>query len=369
MSVANWASRVQLFLAARRFRPQRADYYEYLADLMVQTGGRKTLRDLFADDARRHGPDTVRGKLAAHWLARYQEGGGDLAATFQGSLPPDDILLIRVGQRAGAGALERAFVDLAKLTRLVDAARRTVVATTIVGVLAMLVALAGIAAVPLFTVPRLQQTFILPAEYLRPLTRQLYALADFIGAYALSSAAVLVTLAYLSVWSLHGLVGPLRRRLDEVGVWRLYRDFQGVRFLSALATVLRQRGNVTTSLRDALHLQASGAGRWLRWHIDAMLARIDAGEIGAGTFDTGVVDRDTYWYLRDMIDTRGLDDGLQRASERIERRTLGAVAKRAAMLRWLMLLTAVGVLMGLSFWHVAVVQEMKQALINFHAGR
>lgn len=369
MSPRHWPAAIALRIAAWRFRPDRADYYEYLADLMAQTGGRKTLRDLFADDAARHGPRTPRGRLAAHWLARYQESGGDLGVTFEDTLPEEDVLLIRVGQRAGAGAFEQALYDLAKLTRLVDEASRSFVATTLVGLLALLIALMAIAAVPLFTVPKLKQTFTLPPEYLYPLTRRLYALAAGIDAYALSVGVVLIAIAYLGVWSLRSLVGPLRQRLDEWAIWRLYRDLQGVRFLSSLATLLRRRGNVSTQLREALALQGAGAGPWLRWHVDAMLARVDAGQVGAATFDTGIVDADTFWYLRDMIDTRGLDDGLQRASDRIERRTLGRVARRAALLRWVLLLGALGMLMGLALWHVAVIQEMKSALTSFYAGR
>lgn len=369
MTPQHWPQTMRLAWAAWRFRPVRADYYEYLADLMAQTGGRKTLRDLFADDAIRHGPRTARGRLAAHWLARYQESGGDLGASFERTLPDEDVLLIRIGQRAGAGAFEQALYDLAKLTRLVDEARRSFVATTTVGLLAVLIALLAIAAIPLFTVPRLKQTFTLPTEYLYPLTRRLYGFADTIDAYALSAGIGLVAVVYLGVWSLHSLVGPLRQRLDRWAIWRLYRDLQGVRFLSSLATLLRRRGNVSTQLREALALQGAGAGPWLRWHVDAMLARVDAGQVGAATFDTGIVDAETFWYLRDMIDTRGLDDGLQRASDRIERRTLGLVARRAAFLRWVLLLGALGLLMSLALWHVAVIQEMKGALTSFYAGR
>ena len=59
-----------LRLDAWRFRPGRADYYEYLADLIEGTQGRKSLRDVFEDDARRYGVDTERGRLAGEWGGR-----------------------------------------------------------------------------------------------------------------------------------------------------------------------------------------------------------------------------------------------------------------------------------------------------------
>ena len=60
-----------LRLDALRFRALRADYYEYLADLVEGTQGRKSLRDIFDDDAHRYGRRTVRGRLSRYWAAAY----------------------------------------------------------------------------------------------------------------------------------------------------------------------------------------------------------------------------------------------------------------------------------------------------------
>src|SRR5690606_24449237 len=80
----------RLTLAAWRFRVLRADYYDYLADLMEGARGRKPLRDIFQDDARRYGPSTARGALCTHWLRAYEESGGDLFQAWHGTLPDED---------------------------------------------------------------------------------------------------------------------------------------------------------------------------------------------------------------------------------------------------------------------------------------
>ena len=83
-----------LRLDALRFRALRADYYEYLADLVEGTQGRKSLRDIFDDDAHRYGRRTVRGRLSRYWAAAYLEAGGDLGVAWSGTLPAEECLVL-----------------------------------------------------------------------------------------------------------------------------------------------------------------------------------------------------------------------------------------------------------------------------------
>src|SRR5690606_34368391 len=170
------------------------------------------------------------------------------------------------------------------------------------GVLALAVALGLLCAVPYFTVPRLQHVFQgLPSDYHGTLTRGLYALAEAVRRWLAFWVVLLAGGAGLFAWALPGWCGPWRSRLDRRFPWRLYRDFHAIRFLAMLAVLVRQRGNVDTRLRQALAAQAWHARAWLAWHIDEMLARVDRGLVGAETFDTGLFDRETAWFMADMI--------------------------------------------------------------------
>ena len=362
--------RLDLAWAALRFRAARADYYDYLADLMDGVRGRKTLRDIFHDDALRYGPGTARGMLCAYWLQAYQESGGDLYRTWHRTLPQDDLRLVRTAQQAGGGALQQTLRDLARAVRLTEQARRLLVATLAAACVALSVLAAMLAAVPLYTVPQLRRTFAtVPPEYYGPLSRALLRLADAVQANGLLLACAAGCLAWLVSWSLPNLTGALRSRLDALGIWRLYRDFHAIRFLALLAVLVRPRGAAAPRLREALQQQLHGASPWQAWHLERMLARIGSGTVGAATFDTGLIDRETWWFLADMIATRGMDAGMQCTRERLESHALQALALRARVLRWLLLSTALLCLLGLAFWHYGVVDEMRRALMNFHAGR
>lgn len=355
--------KLPLYWVARRFRAQRADYYEYLSVLLVSLDGRRSLHDVFEADARRYGARSARGRLSEHWAERFRESGGDLAQTFADTLPGDDIALMRAAQLAGAGALGPALADVARTVRLLERARAGVVGALSGALVAAVVLIIVLLAVPLQTVPSLQSAFSsVPPELWGPRTRVLFGLAQLVSDFLPGLLALAAVLVFVVAASLPHYIGAGRTWLDAWLWWRVYRDFHGIRFLALLATLVAPRGNVATPLRDALLAQLPGASRWKAWHLNRMLERVDDGMVGAQTFQTGLLDAQTYWFLDDMLAIHGVGAGLVRTRERIEGRLLGQILRRALALRWAALGTVLTALLGLVFWHYAVVDELRRAL-------
>ena len=134
----------QLGCAAWQFNAQRADYYDYLSDLIGATAGTKTLLNIFQDDARRYTTHSVRGRLSASWAERFPRAGGDLFSTWYGSFPLEDLVAIQAAQYAGAGALMQTLRQLSTVVRVSDAARQAFLQTILVGALSLIVALASV---------------------------------------------------------------------------------------------------------------------------------------------------------------------------------------------------------------------------------
>src|SRR5699024_4716864 len=106
-----------------------------------------------------------------------------------------------------------------------------------------------------------------------------------------------------------------------------------------------------------LQVQA-GAQPWLAAHVDIMLRRLERGHSGAHAFDTGLFTREQFWFLDDMVMSRGLGAGLMLSQDRLRRQILGAVARQAVVMRWTMLLACVAYVLGLVLWHYAVIDEL-----------
>ena len=360
---------LSLRLDALRFRAGRADYYEYLADLVEGTQGRKNLRDVFEDDARRHGEDTVRGRLSRHWAGMYLEAGGDLGAAWTDTLPSSECVLLSCVQEEG-GDLSAALRDVARAVRLASDAWLALVSAAAAGFAAAAVAFALLCAIPFFSVPRLQQVFqAVPAEEYGRLTRALFALSQGLRQWLALWLVLLLGLVLLCLWSLPRYTGAARPRLDRWLLWRLYRDFHAIRFLALLAVLVRQHGAADTRLRRALAVQARDTAPWMHAHLLDMLGRIDGGQTGPEIFGTGLLDADTWWYMADMMDCLGMEAGLAQVRLRVESRLLARVRRQASVLRWTLLLSSVAAVLGITLWHYAVIDELRQALTNFYASQ
>jgi len=357
------------WLDGRRFLSRRADYYEFLAALMEGAKGRHTLRDIFDRDARRYA-GTVRGRLARMWSRAYASSGGDLYATWHGSFPATELAIIRVAQISGNDALVRTLHDLAHALRLARRSRHILWVTLWSGVLSLCVLIATVLAVPLFTVPRLQQLFsTLPPEYRAGWTRALFEFSAAVASgWMPITAAIILAMGGL-FWSIPNLTGAFRRVLDRVSLWRIHRCIGALRFMSVLTVVLQRQSHSPTQLRTALTMMCAGASPWLRWHLDEMLEHIDHGLVGADTFDTGLLDRELYWYLQDMAEARGLVHALVLVRDRLDGHVLVHVARQAQTLRWMLLGSCVSGMLALGLWHYAVIDELRRSLMIFYASQ
>ncbi len=357
-------------LDAWRFRAGRADYYDYLSALMDGMQGRRTLLEIFQADARRYGQTTVRGRLSQRWAQDYPMRGGDLCLTWTGCFPANELGLIRVAQASGNTPLAHTLRDLSDVVRLVRQARDILTTTLWSAVLALAMLVTLVLAVPLFTVPHLRHTFsAVPPEYYAVLTQRLFGFATLVQGHWLFAAAFFLGAILLLLWSLPNLTGRIRHCLDRYSLWRIYRQVHAIGFLCVLTIVLKRPGAGSTQLRAALAMQKAGASDWALAHLDAMLARIDIGLVGADTFDTGLFDHDLFWFLSDMTMARGLGEGLTLTCGRLKSQVLAVVARQALVLRWGLLLSCVAGLLGLGLWHYAVIDELRRSLMFFYASQ
>ncbi len=355
---------------AWRFRQSRRHYYDYLGALLEGSGGTRTLKQIFADDARRHGMDSVRGRLSRQWLERFQAAGGDLYATWVGVFPEAELAVLRGAQLQGNDALVGTLGELSRVLSVLERAAGILRASLFAAVVAMAVMAATLLAMPWFTAPRLQATFsVIPSVYHGRTATALFEFAALIGNAWPLVTAVLCALPWLIGLSMGRYTGRLRGTLDRVGPWRIYRQIQALRFLSLLGVALGRDAHGATRLRMALSLQLAGATPWLSGHVEAMLACVESGRRGHDVFDTGLLDPPQLWFLDDMIAARGLVHGLRHCSVWVERHVLGTVARQAAAMRWCLLIAAVSGVLALALWHYAAIDDLRRALALFHASQ
>lgn len=355
-------------LAAWRFRRSRADYYQFLAQLMARDVARRTLLDVFEQDAWQHGARSVRGQLAAYWARRYAGSGADLIHAWRHTMPESDLQAISLAQQAGQDALVQTFRCLSSQIRLLRDSSRDFWQTVAVAVIASVVALLCLFVLPLWSVPRLLSAFSsVPSEYFGSAIHALVRWAELVEKFWAVYSLAITCLAALIVWSIYSLTGPIRDRIDGFGIWRLYRDWQAMRFLAMTATLLQALSEPGVSLRTVLISQQGFASRWLNMHLKRMLAQLDAGGDVLASLDTGLFAQEVRWRFIDTVRVHGLAQGLGAASGEISQLFRSQLNRRATMLRWLIMSAALACVLTVGWWHLSAIDQLRQGLAMFYS--
>lgn len=351
-------------LASIVFSSKRPDYYRYLAELLVATKGSKSLVDIFLADVDRY-KNSARGVLCAHWAQQFKNSGGSLVQTFQGTLPAGDVAVLRATQEGGGSSFDGALRDLADNAELMAKAKAIMAGLMITSLFTLATTLSIVIMIPSFTLPKIIENFdMMPVDHYPPSAKSLISFAGYIGDYWLILILGGSALLALIVWSLSNLVGRFRPAFDKYGlVWGLYRDFQSIQFMSLLAAMIRKRGNETVSLQFAIGAQLFGASRWKRYHLTKMLGMMtEHGDYSSAIFGTGIMSKQAHWYVADLIESRGMENGLQYVRQRLEENVLKKIRIQGIVLSWSLMILSLVVSGGLMLWHVQVVDDIRRAM-------
>jgi hypothetical protein len=352
--------------AALWFRPSRADYYQYLADLLKGTSGTLLLTSVFEADVERYGRGS-RGVLSAHWLDAFARHGGRVSHTFAGTLPAQDVLMIRVlEERDGPNVLEEGLKEMSANVLLGQQAMAIFYGALVKVGLPLMVVLGMLVMIPTFSVPELKINFagVPPANY-PPAAKELFALSDFLSSHAVLMVVGVAALVGGCIASLSRLRGPLRPYFDRFGmVWGIYRDLQAIRLLTSLALILKKRQDESGLLDEALAQLRVGAAPWLGYQIDAMRQGIADNLDDQDVFDVNIMDQKMTYYLQDLIVSKHLDEALVYIRPRLETSLLKTMAKRASRVSFvLMILAAFGGLYLVQM-HNEASSGLQQAMFN-----
>lgn len=350
-------------MASRSFAKSRADYYRFMADVLRNSKGKKTMIDIFINDGARYGKHP-RGVLSRYWAAQHQENGADLIATWQGTLPDNDLMMIGSAVRVGgAGALEQALEDAARISKVITDAKNLFISTIIVGAFALVLAVGMCFAVPFFLLPTVQEAFsFVPLDLWGTSGKRMIAFSDFLKTYGIVVLIGIGVFVAAVVWGMNNYVGKYRRLLDEKFLpFKLYRDFQSSIFIATLASMLKKRGNVSMNMREAVEVLRDSAGPWMAWHCTMILQKMEEGDGPTQIFDTGLLENETLFFMVDMIETRQMDEGLQLAGARTEKNAVEVIGKKAKILRGVLLAAGLSVVFYIAGWLTSVMSELKAA--------
>ncbi|WP_341679576.1 hypothetical protein [Comamonas thiooxydans] len=355
--------------AARQFRKHRADYYEYLADVLSDSDGRILMHDIFLKDAQRYAPKNRWQKLRPHpravlseyWGSIFLDTGADVGVTWRGTLPDADMLIIAsAANHGGTGSVPDALKEAARLVRVVDEARSLFISIIAVAIFAIIVVLATLTSVPAFVWPQIKDTFdFVPETLYGPHAQDLDHFSKVFASYIIPLAIGILILCIAFSWSLTRWSGRSRQWAEKIIIYRVYRNYRGAMFLSTLSTLVKRGSGL--NLREGIQAISLQAEPWLQWYCQRIQENIELGFVDGRLFDVGLMEPDALYYLFDISEAKSLEAGLQLTGRRTERDMGKSIKKRAFILRWSILFVSLAIVGWVVFNTFSAIQEMTNA--------
>lgn len=346
------------------FSGQRADYYDDLASLLDTNSGIKQLQ-IFLMDAQRY-EGTPRGRLSAAWAERYTQNGANLAITWSGYLPDDDVAVIHAQQNIGSKALVQALRDLSRIARITVRLRNVAASTLGVGALAMMLAASAVTVLPVWATHMLVQSFGLTPDKWGPSGQSFAAWSQ-----AVQNAAPILMMAlgfalWFAFWSPSHWTGPARRWADKhLLYYKLHHETAAMRLALTLSTLTRQNTRTLTLSVSLQVLLDNTRSPWGKAQIQMVLDTItNTGADDYTVFKDGIFTQAMYWRLQDVSTAKTLSEALQTVSDAVPQIWLPRLERQMAAWRWILLVGAVVAVIFVSLQLQTTMAEFKDAISN-----
>lgn len=231
--------------------------------------------------------------------------GGSFAKAIGRWVGSEEAAIISSGEQAGRlrEAFQEAIALLEYQERIRGAVKSMVTYPSVLGiaVIAMLYIVSAVVVPKLYGVadPSTWEGF----------AKALNILSELVMDWGIAAGIVLVMAVVSIGWSMANYTGPLRRTLDRLVPWSIYREINGCVFLLNLSVMLRSG----IKLQDCLITLEQHANPWLSERINDTLRGIAEGRnFGEALRDTGhgFPDSKSIHFVRTLASVDGFDKGL-----------------------------------------------------------
>jgi hypothetical protein len=303
----NFLSELEFKLACNEFNKTRESFYEDLAEAITD---KESLRDFLSNlrDFLLNNGQKPRALLFTRMLERMDEEEGRLSHILRTIVPDDDILtLLAIDSITKAPERAAALMFHADTLRKAKKMKATVVKAMLTPIMVTPIVCAFAYIISVFFIPEYEK--IAPPSKWPAIGQVLYAISVVLRGYGTFIGIGIVVALVAFVRSFASWKGETRAKFDEYLPYKMYRDYNGAKFLVALSSLV----NSKLSLAEALELLSSKASPWMAWHIQKILKNMDDHpDDYARAFNTGVLSKEIHQRLSTYARRSSFSDGLVR---------------------------------------------------------
>lgn len=320
---------VGLAKAKRKFLKLRAKFYGDLAD-SIEDGANPY--ELFA---KKHAMARERGNTLAPLFALWRDRAAsmNLKATWEGTIPADDLMVIGSGER---GDLPEALRFLARVVKIRERNTKAVKMAVALPIF-LLVLMTGVQlGVALGMMPIMVQ--IMPPEKFPIIGKVLYWMSGVIRDFWFLIYGVPGILLAGYFWSLPRWTGPMRNKLDRHVPYSIYRDLKASEFLVSLAAM----SQANTATFDAVCLLEQGATPWMRWHLARIRLSLTGNRSILAAMDTGLLSEEIFDRITEYAERSNFEDGIRKIGLGTIEEIAEMISERSTLIRNILIVVVGG---------------------------
>lgn len=264
-------------------------------------------------------------------------GSESLAELLDGLVPQSDLTILSVDSKKGV-ALDQVISIITKFGKLKSEISKMFVTPVILVSLIVV----GVYAANSYIFPILIN--IKPVNQFPKMTKALYSFCQFFGNNA-GSLAMMVTIIFIAITaSLSTLTSPVRRYLDKIPPFSIYKRIQATSFLISLSMLLQAELDFDSAIAKIL----KSTSKYLRSYLMNISDNISFG-LGPGESISSVnlFAKPTQIYLKILDRANALDTGMTILTERSITLQLKSIKKLMIVIS--SVLIGLSILMGLLF--------------------
>ena len=353
----------QLRRAVHAFHNKRGEFYLDLSQSMDAQKGVPIIKILEKYAARYENEPT--GVICSYWLEQYPHKGR-FSEVVQGTIPEQDAAMLSTAEEAGdlLRGLQQLGTNVINLTSL-----KKDVWSSMGAALLMFVILHVFVGIEAFVVvPKLQAAMqgVVSLSSLGKFSQSFFYASNFIKDWWVVWAVFMFSVVWWIFWALPNYTGKFRTWLDDHFLpFQMYREFSGASFMIGLGDLSMLSGTKIIQINEALTIyRGKSSIKWLNWHIDKIQKNLQLSPNSkAEIFNTGITNKKIYYRLLDIAEYSELSVMLQKVGEVIMKIAPEEIKKRAVSLRFLIMITAILLMLLIYGGTGNIIEEFKAAVL------
>lgn len=268
--------------------------------------------------------------MTGSWIQGIKKGN-TFANTLKEWVPEGDIYLIASGE--DRNNLKESFDELLRVTEEQRKIKKMISSSIYPQFLTIAILLGVIYGFSSYIAPQFRE--LIPAEKWPPIAIYYFGFSDMVLKYYIHFSVTLALLVGFTAWSFKNLTGPIRRVLDRIPPWTIYREMESANLLIVLSGMIKS--GIATN--EAITKIERFSPSYTSYHLKLMRKRIAMGINEGEAMNTGMLPEDLADDVMDYGKRAGFSKGImsigRRAGNEVVSKIEGNIGKVSKSVNYL----------------------------------